>query len=139
MNTNGNPAMPQAGQTISVIDDDESVRRALRRLIRSFGMNVETFASAEEFLAPRDRRAPACLILDVRMPGMNGLQLQERLAANGVRIPVVFITGHPDEPARRAALAAGAVEFLQKPFDDRVLLDAVARALAQSNKDQAQP
>jgi FixJ family two-component response regulator len=139
MNASGKPAMRQAGQTVSVIDDDESVRRALGRLIRSFGWNVETFASAEEFLAPGEHRAPACLVLDLRMPGMSGLELQERLAAAGRHIPVVFITGHPDESARRAALAAGAVEFLRKPFDDRVLLDAVARALAQDNQEGAQP
>jgi FixJ family two-component response regulator len=139
MNASGKPAMKQAGQTISVIDDDESVRRALRRLIHSFGWNVETFASAEEFLAPAEHRVPACLILDLRMPGMSGLELHERLAADGRRIPVVFITGHPDESARRAALAAGAVEFLQKPFDDQLLLDAVSRALAQGNNKRAQP
>jgi FixJ family two-component response regulator len=131
--------MKQAGQIVSVIDDDESVRRALRRLIRSFGLNVETFASAEEFLAPGEHRAPACLLLDLRLPGMSGLELQERLAADGRRIPVVFITAHLDESARRAALAAGAVEFLLKPFDDRVLLDAVTRALAQGKKEMGQP
>jgi FixJ family two-component response regulator len=137
MNTSGKPGMKLAGGTVSVIDDDESVRRALGRLIRSFGLNVETFASAEEFLTPGERRAPACLILDMRMPGMSGLELQERLTAAGRRIPVVFIAGHPDESARRDALAAGAVEFLQKPFDDRVLLDAVARALEQGDKERA--
>jgi FixJ family two-component response regulator len=118
------------GSTVAVIDDDESVRKALRRLIRSVGLNVETFATAEEFLAPAGDRAPACLILDVRMPGMSGLELQKQLAALGRHLPIVFITAHEDEPARREALQAGAVDFLQKPFDERLLLDAVAKALA---------
>jgi FixJ family two-component response regulator len=123
--------MGPAGPTISVIDDDESVRKALRRLIRSAGWDAETFASAEEFLAAAGRRTPVCLILDVRMGGMSGLELQQRLAASAQPIPIVFITAHEDEGARRAALEAGAVDFLQKPFDDRVLLDSVAKALAQ--------
>jgi FixJ family two-component response regulator len=119
----------QADPTISVIDDDESVRRALRRLIRSAGFDVETFRSAEDFLASGEGYAPACLILDVRMPGMSGLELQRRLATSGRHIPIVFITAHEDEPARRATLDAGAVGFLQKPFDDLALLEAVAKAL----------
>jgi FixJ family two-component response regulator len=88
--------------------------------------------SFDQLLAAGERSAPACLIVDVRMPGMSGLELQRRLAAEGRGIPVVFISGHPDEPARRAAPAAGTVEFLRKPFDDKVLLDAIARALAQA-------
>lgn len=122
--------MGQAGPTISVIDDDESVRKAVRRLIRSAGWDAEAFASAEEFLAAAGRRTPACLILDVRMRGMSGLELQRRLASSARPIPIVFITAHEDEAARRAALEAGAVDFLQKPFDDRVLLDSVAQAVA---------
>lgn len=131
--------MGQTASTISVIDDDESVRKALWRLIRSAGLHAETFGSAEEFLAWVEGQTAACLILDVRMPGMSGLELQQQLATAGRRIPIVFITGHEDEQACRAALEAGAVGFLQKPFDDRLLLDAVAKALAQGDQRQAPP
>ena len=124
--------MDRVSPTISVIDDNASVRRALRRLIRAAGLDAETFASAEEFLAAAGRQAPVCLILDVRMSGMSGLELQRRLASAAPHIPIVFITAHEDEDARRAALAAGAVGYLQKPFDDWVLLDSVAKALARS-------
>ncbi len=114
--------------TVFVIDDDESVRKAVRRLIQSAGLTARTFASAEDFLdaAPP---SPDCLILDVRMPGgLGGLELQRRLAGCGSRIPIVFITAHEDAQTRDGALAAGAVAFLVKPFDDQELLDAVARA-----------
>ena len=121
--------MGPTGQTITVIDDDESIRRSLRRLIQSFGLGVECFASAAEFLESPGG-GTACVILDVRMPDMTGLELQKRLASLGRCVPLIFITAHEDEQARREALEAGAVDFLQKPFDDCVLLDAVARALA---------
>src|SRR5207248_9795233 len=97
--TRGGAAVAPAGQTITVIDDDESVRKSLRRLIRSFGLNAEVFASAAEFLARPEGEAPACIVVDVRMPGMGGLELQRRLASLGRRIPIVFITGHEDETA----------------------------------------
>jgi FixJ family two-component response regulator len=129
----------QTGRAVVLIDDDEAVRRALRRLLRSAGLNVETFAAAEEFLATADGPAPACLVLDVRMPGMGGLGLQKHLAAAGRHIPIVFITAHEDEAARRAALQAGAVDFLHKPFDDRALLDSIARALARGPNEGACP
>lgn len=122
--------MGRPGPTISVIDDDASVRKAVRRLIRSAGWDAEAFASAEEFLEAAGQRSPMCLILDVRMRGMSGLELQQWLAASSRHIPIVFITGHEDEAARRAAMEAGAVGFLQKPFDDRMLLALVAKALA---------
>jgi FixJ family two-component response regulator len=125
--------MDQTSPVISIVDDDASVRKALGRLIRSAGMGVETFATAEEFLDAA-RPAPGCLILDVRMPGLGGLGLQQLLAAEGRHIPIVFISGHEEEQARREALAAGAVDFLQKPFDDLSLLEAVARALAKANE-----
>lgn len=124
---------------VFIIDDDPSVRKALRRLIRSAGMSVEAFASAEEFLeafplSSDCRRAesprPDCLVLDMRMPGMSGLELQQRLAAANQHIPIVFISAHDDEQARGVALAAGAADFLLKPFDDHVLLAALARAMA---------
>lgn len=125
--------------TIFVIDDDKSVRKALRRLLRSVGMNVQTFASAEDFLGTV-LPPPDCLVLDMRMPGgISGLELQARLARNGPCIPIVFITGHEDQPARHQALAAGAIDFLQKPFDDQRLLEAVARAAEQRNRQKAAP
>ena len=121
--------MSRTGQTIVIVDDDASVRKALRRLLCATGLAVETFATGEEFLQSAGRPAPACLILDVHLPGLSGLELQARLTAEGRRIPVVFITAYPEEPARDAALRAGAVAFLAKPFEERSLLDAVAGAL----------
>jgi FixJ family two-component response regulator len=123
------PVQPTS-RVVSVVDDDESVCKALRRLLRSFGLDAEMFATAEEFLARVSGESPACLILDVRMPGMSGLELQQHLNTAGRRIPIVFITAHEDQQARRAALAAGAVDFLIKPFDELVLLRAVTQALA---------
>jgi FixJ family two-component response regulator len=119
----------KTGSTVAVVDDDESVRKALRRLLRSLGLDVETFATAEDFLTSLEHHSPACLLLDVRMPGMSGLELQEHLASAGRRIPIVFITAHEDEQARLQALAGGATDFLQKPFDEQALRDAVAKAL----------
>ena len=120
--------MPNSSR-ISVVDDDESVREALRGLLRSVGFQAELFASAEEFL--RSGRLPdtTCLILDVRMPGMSGVELQERLIATSSAVPVIFMTAHGDEDARARALERGAVDFLRKPFSDEVLLGAIARAL----------
>jgi FixJ family two-component response regulator len=120
----------QTDLTVAVIDDDASVRRALGRLLRSAGLTVETFATAEAFLRA-GARPPACLVLDVRLPGLSGLELQARLAAEGRRIPIVFITGHEDDQARHQALAAGALDFLAKPFDEGALLGALAVALGQ--------
>jgi FixJ family two-component response regulator len=117
--------------TVFVIDDDESVRKALQRLIQSVGLTARTFATAEAFLDAA-LPPPDCLILDVRMPGgLGGLELQQRLASHGPHIPIVFITAHEDVQTRDSALAAGAVAFLQKPFDDQALLEAVARGAAQ--------
>jgi len=117
-------------QTIFIIDDDASVRRALRRLIRSVGLNVVTFATAEDFLQSPEQPVPDCLLLDVHLPGLSGFELQERLTAEGRSIPIVFITAYENDPAGARAVQAGAVAFLKKPFEEQSLLDAVARALA---------
>lgn len=116
--------------TVYVVDDDASIRESLCSLIRSAGMAVETFASPLDFLA-RDRLDDlACVVLDVRMPGLDGLALQEKLAEKGREIPIIFITGHGDVPLAVRAMKAGAIDFLNKPFDDTDLLDAIAQALS---------
>ena len=114
---------------VFVIDDDESMREALKSLIRSVGLSVETFASAHEFLQSRRPDIPACLILDVRMPGLSGLDLQRDLSEAKIHIPIIFITGHGDIPMSVRAMKAGAVEFLTKPFRDQDLLDAIQQAV----------
>jgi FixJ family two-component response regulator len=113
-----------------VVDDDRSVRRALSRLLRAEGYEVSTFATAGEFLAHPLPPRPACLVLDVRLPDMSGLELQRRLAASDPRLPVVVISAHADRAAREEALTARALAFLAKPFDDEDLLGAVRDALA---------
>lgn len=114
---------------VYVIDDDPSVRQAIEGLIRSVGMRVETFDSAQEFLASSRPDAPACAVVDVRMPGLSGLDLQRELSDANISIPVIFITGHGDIPMSVRAMKAGAMEFLTKPFRDQDLLDAIAQAL----------
>ncbi|PYJ14463.1 MAG: two-component system response regulator [Verrucomicrobia bacterium] len=114
---------------ISVVDDDDSVRESLGGLIRSVGFAVKVFASAEEFLNSDHLRNTHCLILDVRMPGMNGLELQRQLAASDRKIPVIFITAHGDEEVRSRALNGGAVDYLLKPFSEEALLNAIDAAL----------
>jgi len=121
--------MSDANAVVFVIDDDESIREALKSLIRSVGLSVETFASADEFLRSRRPDIPACLILDVRMPGLSGLDLQRDLTETKIHIPIIFITGHGDIPMSVRAMKAGAVEFLTKPFRDQDLLDAIQQAL----------
>ena len=127
---------------ITVIDDDTSVRESLQRLIRSVGFAVEVFASAEEFLSSGRLRETRCLIVDVRMPGMSGLELQRHLAAGGCAIPVVFITAHGDAATRAQALEAGAVEYLLKPFSEEALLNAILTgsglAMAQDGNNERQ-
>ncbi|PKO36153.1 MAG: DNA-binding response regulator [Betaproteobacteria bacterium HGW-Betaproteobacteria-6] len=115
---------------VYVVDDDASVRESLSSLIRSAGMAVEVFASPFEFLAKDQLSDFACLVLDVRMPGLDGLALQERIAELGVEIPIIFITGHGDVPLAVRAMKAGAIDFLNKPFDDTDLLDAISVALS---------
>jgi FixJ family two-component response regulator len=114
---------------ISVVDDDDSVRESLGGLIRSVGFAVKVFASAEEFLNSDHLRNTDCLILDVRMPGMNGLELQRQLAASYSKIPVIFITAHGEEEVRARALNGGAVDYLLKPFSEEALLNAIDAAL----------
>jgi len=114
---------------VFVVDDDASMRRSLDSLLRSVGLDVQLFASAQEFMAGKRPDAPACLVLDVRLPGMSGLTFQEELAKAGVALPVIFITGHGDVPMTVRAMKAGAAEFLTKPFDDQVLLDAIHAAI----------
>ena len=123
------PAGPRP--IVLVIDDDASLRHALVTLFRSVGLQAETFASAQEFLQCALPEAPSCLVLDVRLPGISGLDFQTNLSAAGIRIPIIFITGHGDVSMSVRAMKAGAVEFLTKPFRDQDLLDAVQRALEQ--------
>jgi FixJ family two-component response regulator len=121
--------MTEDAPIVFVIDDDLSVRRSTERLIRSIGVEAQTFASAQEFLkSPRPER-PACLILDLQLPGLNGMDLQHQLIQTGIHIPIIFITGHGDIPTTVRAMKAGAVEFLTKPFRSRNLLDAVRAAI----------
>jgi FixJ family two-component response regulator len=120
--------LSQIRGAIFVIDDDESVRRALGRLIRSGGWQVETFATAEQFMEFAAERTPGCLILDIHLPGLSGLDLQQWLIAEGLRVPIIFITALTDNQLREQALRAGAVAFLLKPFDDQTLLDAMNQA-----------
>ena len=121
--------MAERKAIVFVVDDDASVREGLGSLIRSAGLRVETFASAQEFLARPRADVPSCLVLDVRLPGLSGLDLQKRLAEVNIEIPIVFITGHGDVPTSVQAMKAGAVEFLTKPFVDRDLLDALQQAI----------
>jgi FixJ family two-component response regulator len=114
---------------VAIVDDDESVQRALQDLVESDGLSALCFSSAEQFLDSEARSKTACLILDIRMPGMSGLELQATLKAERCRIPVIFITAHGDAEMRTLAMREGAVEFLSKPFDDEVLLEAVKTAL----------
>jgi FixJ family two-component response regulator len=121
--------MSSEGSHVFVVDDDVSVRESLQNLFRSVGLSVNTFATAREFLASKRPDAPGCLILDVRLPGLSGLDLQRRLGEAGIQIPVIFITGHGDIPMSVQAMKAGAAEFLTKPFRDQDLLDAVQQAV----------
>jgi len=121
--------MKEAAATVFIVDDDPSIRRSLERLVRAGGYRVQTFVSARQFLERADVETPDCVVVDVRMPGQSGLDLQQVLEAAGHDIPLIFITGHADGPMIEQALRAGAVELLAKPFDGEVLLDAVRRAL----------
>ena len=124
--------MSQATPIVFVVDDDVSVRESLESLIRHEGWQPETFASAEEFLARPPALAPCCLVLDVGLPDLNGLDLQKRVAADRTDMPIIFITGYGDVPTTVEAMKAGAVEFLTKPFGDEVLLSAVQHAIERS-------
>ena len=134
--------MSKGRPLIAIVDDDASVCRAMKRLVRSLGMNAETFASGKEFMdcleAMPSFRAD-CAILDVQMPGMNGLEVQERLARSSSPIPVIFITAHDEVGARERALAMGAVAFLRKPFDDELLIRTLRAALECETSGEQEP
>jgi FixJ family two-component response regulator len=121
--------MPSSEPVVFVVDDDVSVREALSGLLRSAGWKVETFATAREFLARPRAEVASCLVLDVRLPGLSGLDLQQRMAEFNIEIPIIFITGYGDVPTSVKAMKAGAVEFLTKPFAEKELLDAIAQAI----------
>jgi RNA polymerase sigma factor (sigma-70 family) len=124
--------------TVFVVDDDQAMRNSLKWLIESVGVPVESFASADEFLAHFQSGRAGCLVLDVRMPGMSGLELLEHLAQKGLRIPAVIITGHGDVPMAVRAMKSGAVDFIEKPFNDEALLDAIRRAIAFEEQQRSQ-
>jgi FixJ family two-component response regulator len=121
--------MSERDAVVFVVDDDAPMRESLENLIRSVGLRVELFASAREFLRSKHPDLPSCLVLDVRLPGLSGLDLQKQTGDVGIEIPIVFITGHGDIPMSVRAMKAGAVEFLTKPFRDQDLLDAIEQAL----------
>ena len=123
---------------IFVVDDDASLRASLQDLLESVGLRVAAFASAQEFLRSPRPEVPSCLVLDVRLPGLSGLELQQRLAVGDLALPIIFITGHGDIPMSVQAMKAGAVDFLPKPFRDQDLLDAVHQALARDRHARAQ-
>jgi FixJ family two-component response regulator len=120
---------PAAAPTVFVVDDDDLVRASIKGLLKSVGLRSETFGTAQEFLRSKRSDEPSCLVLDVRLPGVNGLDFQRELADAGIRIPIIFITGHGDIPMTVKAMKSGAVEFLTKPFRDQDLLDAIHQAL----------
>jgi len=129
--------MAAVSPLVFVVDDDPSVRRSVTRLLESSGYAVEAFASAREFLARAPHPGPCCLVLDVRMPGLTGIQLQELLAATGRRMSIVFVTGHADVPTSVKAMKAGAVDLLTKPVDVQDLIAAIQRAVARDERDRA--
>jgi len=129
--------MKQGLPTVFIVDDDEAVRNSLRLLVKSVGLTAAALVSAQEFLATYDPLQPGCLLLDVRMPGMSGLELQQRLNLLGAVIPVIFITGHGDVPMAVEAMQQGAFDFLQKPFRDQDLIDRIQRALEKDRANRA--
>jgi FixJ family two-component response regulator len=130
--------VPESKAIVFVVDDDVSMREALESLVRSAGFSVETFASAQDFLGRRRADGPSCLVLDVRLPGLSGLDLQKKIVDANREIPIVFITGHGDVPTSVRAMKAGAVEFLMKPFSDRDLLDAIEQAIKRDQSARRQ-
>ena len=132
------PELLPSDAIVVVVDDDLSAREGLSSLIRSVGLRVETFASAQEFLARRGPEAPSCLVLDLQLPGLSGLDLQKRMAERELDIPIVFLTGHGNIPASVQAMKGGAVEFLTKPFDEQELLNAIQEALDRDRRIRRQ-
>jgi two-component system, LuxR family, response regulator FixJ len=129
--------MKEKPATVFVVDDDDAVRTSLRLLLKSVGLPVETFGSAQEFLDAFDAERAGCLVLDIRMPGMSGLELQQRLNEIHAIIPIVFITGHGDVPMAVEAMQHGAVDFIQKPFRDQDLIDRINQALEKDRENRA--
>jgi FixJ family two-component response regulator len=127
-----------AAPTVFIIDDDKGMRQAIEDLVESVGLRAETFASGEEFLSRGHTSGPSCLVLDVRLPQMSGLDFQRRLTETGMQIPIIFVTAHGDIPMSVRALKSGAVEFLTKPFRDQDLLDAIQQALQHDRAAQEQ-
>ena len=130
--------MKQKVATVFIVDDDDGVRNSLRLLVKSIGLPALAYVSAQDFLANYDLQQPGCLILDVRMPGMSGLELQQQLNMLGAIIPVIFITGHGDVPMAVEAIQQGAFDFLQKPFRDQDLIDRIQRALEKDRANRAE-
>ena len=128
--------MTAQAPTVFIVDDDAAVRNSLRLLVKSVGLSAAVFVSAQEFLASYDPSQPGCLVLDVRMPGMSGLELQQHLNLRGAVIPVIFITGHGDIPMAVEAMQHGAFDFLQKPFRDQDLIDRIQRALEKDRENR---
>ena len=130
--------MQESVPIIALVDDDPSVRRGLERLIRSMGWKAETFASAQEFLARVGVEAPSCVVLDLQMPGLTGLELQKQMAEVGLETPIVFLTGHGNIPATVQAMKAGAIEFLTKPVEEQNLLKAIHEAIERDRRTRQQ-
>jgi len=127
--------------TVHIVDDDPSIQRSLRRLLESVGLNSECYSSAQDFIERRNADAPGCLLLDVRMPGLSGLELQDHLRSEACMLPIIFVTGYGDVPMTARAMKTGAIDFLQKPFNEQELLEAIERALAhncQMRQEQAE-
>jgi FixJ family two-component response regulator len=122
--------------TVFIIDDDAGVRESIKDLVESVGLHAESFATAQEFLSSKRRDAPSCLVLDIRLPGISGLDLQRELKRAGVKIPIIFLSGHADIPMSVRAMKSGAFEFLTKPFRDQDLLDVIQRALRRERLDR---
>ena len=132
------PELREPKAVIAIVDDDPSVQRGLQRLIQSAGWKAETFASAQEFLARPRAESPNCVLLDLQMPGLSGLDLQKRMAEVGMEIPIIFLTGHGDIPASVRAMKAGAVQFLTKPVDEEALLQAIEEAVERDRRTRQQ-
>jgi FixJ family two-component response regulator len=130
--------MTPTAATVFVVDDDDLVRSAIQGMLKSVGLRSETFATPQEFLRNKRPDGPSCLVLDVRLPGVSGLDFQRELADGGIRIPIIFITGHGDIPMTVKAMKSGAVEFLTKPFRDQDLLDAIYQALDRDRASRQQ-